>query len=124
MPPEVGDLEESLMDAMAGDDRFDSGTPNRESDNVLDFIQMSGLAGRAESGPEDPFLSSLHGGEPPLQPRHDFTPSSKPIRRSHVALSNRPMCASSLARTIALRIQRYAARRDISPPLHSLSNRS
>ena len=66
VPPEVGDLEESLMDAMAGDDRFDSGTPNRESDNVLDFIQMSGLAGRAESGPEDPFLSSLHGGEPPL----------------------------------------------------------
>ena len=65
VPPEVGDLEESLMDAMAGDDRFESGTPDRESDNVLDFIQMSGLAGRAEPGPEDLLLPSSYEGEPP-----------------------------------------------------------
>ncbi len=65
VPPEVGDLEESLMDAMAGDDRFESGTPNRESSNVLDFIQMNGLAGRVEPRLEDPLPPSLFEDEPP-----------------------------------------------------------
>ncbi len=66
MPPRVGDLEESLMDAMEGDDRFGSGTPDRESDNVLDFVQMSGLAGQAAPTSEDDQMPVSHEDEPPL----------------------------------------------------------
>lgn len=65
VPPRVGDLEESLMDAIEGDDRFGSGTPNCESDNVLDFIQMSGLAGKAAPASDDVLMPDSSEAEPP-----------------------------------------------------------
>ena len=65
VPPRVGDLEESLMDAMGDDDRFGSGIPDGESDNVLDFIQMSGLAGQAAPASDNVLARFSNEGEPP-----------------------------------------------------------
>ncbi len=55
--PHQEDLENSLMDALEEDPRFCSGTTESESDNVLDFVQMSGLAGSSEAGPAGDTMS-------------------------------------------------------------------
>ncbi|MCH7911373.1 MAG: hypothetical protein IIB38_17380, partial [Candidatus Hydrogenedentes bacterium] len=69
VPPRVGDLEESLMDAIEGDDRFGSGTPNCESDTGMYFSQMSGLAGRAAPASHDVLMPASREGEPaPIDP--------------------------------------------------------
>lgn len=58
---QTGDLERSLLDSMEGDQRLASGAQVAPADNVLDFVQMTGLAAqrRARSA------GTLHS--PPLR---------------------------------------------------------
>lgn len=47
--PGSEDIEDFLMDSVADDDRLGNGSAAHEADNVLDFIQMTGLATRSRT---------------------------------------------------------------------------
>lgn len=84
------DIEDFLMDSVADDDRLGNGSAAHEADNVLDFIQMTGLATRSRTHyPDDEEYPSndtvsffeegvgdVDGGMDPMLPGMDFDASA------------------------------------------------